>query len=177
MPESSIFTIGHSRHKLPRFVGLLKRYNIKLVVDVRSAPYSRMAPHFNYGELEPALVRYYMYYKYMGNALGGRPADAQFHLESGGTDYEKLGADPRFNEGVARLAALARERVTAIMCSEEDPAKCHRTFLIAPKLAACGLDVWHIRGDGSTVAHQVIAADTARLKPQGKPAGDQLELF
>jgi uncharacterized protein (DUF488 family) len=172
-----VYTIGHSRHRLAAFVALLKKYGVKMVADARSAPYSRIAPHFNYGELEPALVKYFMYYKYMGNMIGGKPADTAYALASGGVDYEKLGASPKFVTGLDRLADLARGQATAVMCSEEDPAKCHRALLIAPGLIARGFEVRHIRGDGSAVAHEDIKPAAGGRTGPGTPPGAQLELF
>ena len=173
MNATSIYTIGHRRHKLPHFVGLLKNHQIKLVVDVRSAPYSRIAPHFNFGELEPQLVKYFMYYKYMGNTLGGRPSDSALQDADGRADYGKMSVDPRFNEGIERLATLARERVTCLMCGEEDPAKCHRALLIAPELIRRGMLVKHIRSDSRAVDHETIQAKVA----PAHPVPGQLELF
>lgn len=175
--ETVVFTIGHSRHKLTAFVALLKKHGVKQVIDARSAPYSRIAPHFNYGELEPALVRYYMYYRYMGNVIGGKPRDTAFALASGGVDYDKLGASPKFVKGLDRVAELARGSVTAVMCSEEDPSRCHRTLLIAPGLIERGFEVRHIRGDGTTLAHADLEpAPGGRTGPDAPP-GAQLELF
>jgi len=36
-----------------------------------------------------------------------------------------------------------------ILCSEEDPAKCHRGLLISRELTKLGIEVRHIRHDGS----------------------------
>jgi uncharacterized protein (DUF488 family) len=58
---------------------------------------------------------------------------------------------PWFVQGVNRLLELADEQTTAIMCSEENPAECHRHHLIAQFLMAehPEVDVRHIRGDGT----------------------------
>ena len=47
-----IWTIGHSNHTFEHFTKLLQAEGIEVVVDVRSYPYSRIAPHFNREELE-----------------------------------------------------------------------------------------------------------------------------
>ncbi len=49
-PEGSIrtvYTVGHSNHQLEDFFQLLRRFAIRLVVDVRSSPYARYAVQFN----------------------------------------------------------------------------------------------------------------------------------
>ena len=38
------------------------------------------------------------------------------------------------------------------MCSEADPAQCHREKLIARSLRACGVEVAHILPDGKAAA-------------------------
>jgi uncharacterized protein (DUF488 family) len=37
------------------------------------------------------------------------------------------------------------------MCSEEDPARCHRRLLVTRALTGRGVEVRHIRGNGSVV--------------------------
>jgi len=41
------YTIGHSVHNTNEFIELLKKHNIKYIVDVRSTPYSQYTPQFN----------------------------------------------------------------------------------------------------------------------------------
>jgi len=57
-----------------------------------------------------------------------------------------------FVRGIERLIEMAYEQTTVIMCSEEDPAHCHRHHLIAKYLLAeyPEIIVRHIRGDGCT---------------------------
>ncbi|WP_024787174.1 MULTISPECIES: DUF488 family protein [unclassified Lebetimonas] len=43
----TIFTIGHSIHTLDNFTNLLKKYNIDVVIDVRSMPYSKYVDWFD----------------------------------------------------------------------------------------------------------------------------------
>jgi len=51
-------------------------------------------------------------------------------------------------EGISNLMEIADRRKTAIMCSEENPEKCHRNLLISQTLLRKGLIVLHIRGSG-----------------------------
>lgn len=70
-PSFSIWTIGHSTKSLSEFLGLLKGFDIQLLVDVRHFPGSRKFPHFNKENLcynlEEAKIRY-MHLE----SLGGR---------------------------------------------------------------------------------------------------------
>ena len=52
-----LWTIGHSNHEPDRFAELLLDNRIDFLVDVRSYPYSRYAPHFNREELESGAAR------------------------------------------------------------------------------------------------------------------------
>ena len=50
----SVYTIGHSNHTLEVFVGLLQSHHIEVLIDTRSAPFSRYAPHFNRDSVKAA---------------------------------------------------------------------------------------------------------------------------
>jgi hypothetical protein len=45
--KPKIFTIGHSTYSYEHFLILLQQHQIEYLIDVRSAPYSRIAPQFN----------------------------------------------------------------------------------------------------------------------------------
>lgn len=47
-----LYTIGHSNVELDEFIGRLKQFNIEMLIDVGSKPYSRYVPHFNKEEIE-----------------------------------------------------------------------------------------------------------------------------
>ena len=179
-----IFTIGHSNHSLDRFVRLLSDHGIERLVDVRTAPYSRYSPHFNRESLEAALRQHGIEYVYAGKYLGGRPSDPTCYrrrtLPPDGSDYLHEVDYPEvmkrdwFLRGIARLLALADERRTAIMCSEEDPAACHRHHLIATYLLANhpDVEVQHIRADGTVYGARCILTSV-----EDGPGGVQLSLF
>jgi uncharacterized protein (DUF488 family) len=44
---------------------------------------------------------------------------------------------------------MATGKRLTIMCAEEDPEKCHRWLLVGKTLAARGVSIVHIRGDGT----------------------------
>ena len=43
----AVYTIGHSTRSIDDFVALLRREDIRALVDVRAFPMSRRHPHFN----------------------------------------------------------------------------------------------------------------------------------
>ena len=66
----AIWTVGHSNHEPDRFARLVSAEQIEFLVDVRSYPYSRFAPHFNRDELEAAMRRLGVRYLFLGDELG-----------------------------------------------------------------------------------------------------------
>ncbi len=143
---AALFTIGHSKHPAERFARLLAQHDIELLVDVRSVPYSRFSPHFNKAALESAALESSVDYLYLGAELGGRPQEPEFYDSAGAVRYDVLAATDRFRAGLQRLTDEATARRVAIMCAEEDPAKCHRRRLVGHAMR--GFELHHIRGDG-----------------------------
>lgn len=153
---ATVFTVGHSNHSLERFLGLLRKHGIDLLVDVRSHPRSRFSPHFGRARLENDLREAGIRYLFLGKELGGRPADARFRDAEGRVLYDRLAAAPFFLSGIRRLEEEAARRRTAILCSEEDPAVCHRRILVGRALTRDGLRVVHIRKDGRAQAEEEL---------------------
>ena len=152
-----VYSIGHSHHDVETFIGLLRCHSIASVVDVRSQPYSRWVPAFNRKMLTRSLTESGVSYMFMGDSLGGRPADPSLYAggqAEGILDYDRLMATPGFRAGIQRLLELAREGRVAIMCSEGDFRHCHRHLLIAPALRQQGVVVIHITPDGGTVTDE-----------------------
>ena len=140
-----MYTIGHSNHTWERFLALLREHNIELLVDVRSRPASRWARFANKRVLPQLLDEAEIAHSYLGDAIGGKPADPALYDESGQPDYAKIADDGDFQRGIAGLLALADGLQTAIMCAEEDLATCHRSLLIGPALREGGVALCHIR--------------------------------
>lgn len=88
-------------------------------------------------------------------------------------DYPEVTKREWFIKGIERLLKIANEQTTAILCSEEDPAKYHRHHLIAKYIIADHpeINVQHIRGDGI-----VLGAGSIRVS-LNKPSAEQLTFF
>lgn len=114
-----IYTIGYSTRTLSEFLHELERRGITQLVDVRSSPWSRNQP-FNANHIERWAEQGGILYRQAGAVLGGRAEIALDH-----PDY--LAALDRL------LDTACRERL-AIMCSEGDPAQCHRTWDVGASL-------------------------------------------
>jgi uncharacterized protein (DUF488 family) len=173
-----LYTIGHSTLDMDDFLGLLRENYIKAVVDVRSQPYSRYNPQFNRESFKHALAYADIDYVFAGDYLGGRPDDPTCYKDGviphGQANYLKLVDYAEvmkrdwYQRGIERLLQIAGEGLTVIMCSEEDPMKCHRHRLITQTLLKRGVTVWHIRAD----------RDVEEAKPLPKKVeSQQLSLF
>ena len=158
----TVWSIGHSNHPLSKLVDLLRAYDIEVVADVRSQPYSRRNPQFGREALRSGLAEAGIGYVFLGAELGGRPPEPELLDGDGRERCEELATRPRFRDGLARLEDSAREHRVAMLCSEEDPARCHRRLLVTPALAADGVAVVHLRGDGAAVSEVELTARSQR---------------
>jgi len=158
----SLFSIGHSNQSIDLFLALLKRAAIEVVADVRSVPYSRYASQFDYETLKNALEQAGIRHVYLGDQLGGRPEGDAFYDDDGRVRYDKVAESASFREGLRRLRdGMSKYRVV-MMCSEEDPAVCHRYLLVARVLEGEGVRVQHIRADGRAQSAVEIVQEAAR---------------
>jgi len=148
--DTALLSIGHSIHPIGVFVELLQRHTIESVADVRTMPFSRYNPQFNRHALERDLHAAGIRYLFLGEELGGRPDGERFYDQEGHVLYGRMAESPRFESGLSRLVERAETSREAVMCSEEDPAGCHRFLLITRVLLLRGIEIAHIRGDGST---------------------------
>jgi len=152
-----IKTIGHSNHAIERFLDLLTKGGVSLLVDVRSVPYSRRFPQFGRERLKKSLAEVGIDYVWQGAALGGKP-------EAGGS-YDTLAARPEFGAALDRLTASCDDAMPCLMCAEKDPLDCHRTVLVSRRLAERGIAVEHLLADGTTRPHEEI--EEALLRKSG----------
>lgn len=144
----TIYTIGHSNHSLETFIDLLKTYQIEVLIDTRSSPFSRYSPHFNRDSIKVATQGVGIKYGFFGRHLGGRPEDEDYYDEEGRVVYSQVAKSFLFTEGVERLMGGIQRFRTAIFCSEENPSICHRRLLVGRVLFEQGVAVYHIRGNG-----------------------------
>lgn len=178
-----LYTIGHSNHSLDKLIHLLEDNGITSLVDIRTAPHSRYNPQFNKENLEYVLPQREIQYAYAGKYLGGRPSDPTCYkkrtLPGEGADYLHVVDYPEvmkrdwFVRGIERLLEMADEHTTVIMCSEENPAECHRHHLVAQYIfeAHPEVDVRHIRGDGTVFSARAVRESIS------KPSVEQMPLL
>lgn len=126
----------------------MRQYQIEILIDVRSVPYSCYSPHHNRESLEFSVPAADICYVYAGDYLGGRPDEPRCYDSNGQIDYLAVQGQGFYKIGISRLIDYIESARVAIMCSEEDPNRCHRHKLIAQTLIQRGFEVRHIRGDG-----------------------------
>lgn len=170
----TIYTIGHSKSPVETIIGLLKKYSITVLMDVRSVPFSRFSPQFNQKRIQQSLLDAGIRYDYAGSSLGGRPNDPSCYKDGKvptewknllfQIDYAVVMKKDFFLEGIQHLMEIAQNEKVALMCAEEDPADCHRHHLLGRYLAGQGITVLHIRKDGS-VTHEESLSTELHAKP------------
>jgi uncharacterized protein (DUF488 family) len=128
-----IYTIGYGNRKFEDSIELLRRFKIKLVVDIRSFPRSKW-PEFEEENLQDSLPSRGIGYVHLRELGGYRRGGYGAHMK---TD--------EFREGLRKLMELASKNRAVIMCLESYPSGCHRRF-IADRLKEVGWEVIHIVG-------------------------------
>lgn len=156
MAEVPIYTIGHGNRSLEDFIGLLQRYEIAYVIDVRSQPYSRYTPHFSRPALEQSLKDQHIRYVFMGDMLGGRPGDESCYRNAK-PQYDIIRTKPFYLQGIARLRVVWEKQLrVALLCSEAKPQECHRSKLIGNTLFEQQILISHIDENGFCKEQQAI---------------------
>lgn len=128
-----IYTIGHSTRTIKEFIELLKAHNVEEIVDVRTIPKSRYNPQFNETRLKNSLKKKDIKYIHI-TELGGlrhttiASENLGWNNKSfrGYADY--MGTEG-FADGLKDLEEIANKKVTAIMCAEAVPWRCHRSLI------------------------------------------------
>jgi uncharacterized protein (DUF488 family) len=125
-----VLSLGYEGLDLGEFVALLRRHGIRQVADVRDLPLSRKKG-FSKGPLGARLAAEGI--GYLNLRTLGAPRDLR-QAKRAGMDlaafrraYARHLRDGKAE--LAKLAALAAEAPTALLCYERDAAQCHRIVL------------------------------------------------
>lgn len=153
-----IYTIGHSTRPIDEFIGMLKGFHVRKLVDVRTIPKSGFNPQYNQETLGKSLSDEKIDYAHMAGLGGLRHArkdsmnlgwrNASFR---GYADYMQT---EEFENSLQELIKEAHKKTVAIMCAEAVPWRCHRS-LIADALIVHGLEVKDIMGPAKESAHKI----------------------
>ncbi len=133
-------------------------YGIACLADIRTVPRSRHNPQFNGDALTRALRPENIDYVPLP-ALGGLRHARKDSLNTGWRNksfrgYADYMQTEAFEEGLAILIQLSRQKRTAIMCAEAVPWRCHRS-LVADALGVRGIPAVEILSESSYRLHQL----------------------
>ncbi len=156
MEKPKIYSVGHSSRRLGELVSILKRYNVRVLVDVRSYPTSKRNPWFNKKTLSERLEAEGIKYMWLGDLLGG------LHEPYYPERLETL--DYRIGVGVLVSLAVSLPGKVAFMCREKYWMNCHRAY-IAETLHSLGIKVVHIIDLGVAEQHKPLGVKPSWLKP------------
>ena len=107
-----LFTVGYHGMTLEHLKMVMQKFEIDVLVDIRTKPWSRYRAEFNRPHLLRELGSRYVW---KGNCLGGY------------SGIKQVG----YNECLEWLAEVSRQKNVCIMCMEADPTQCHRDSWIA----------------------------------------------
>lgn len=127
-----IFTIGYEGATVSEFVDALQRAGVERVIDVRALPLSRR-PGFSKSPLASALREAgieYIHLKALGTPAEGRAAARAGRHSELQRIYAGQLELPEAMVQSEQMLELARERPSALLCMEREPAHCHRTLLL-----------------------------------------------
>lgn len=136
--------MGHSNRELSKFIDILKKYGIKVLIDVRRFPTSKRYPWFSKASLEEKMVDVNIKYVWLGEALGG-------YRRGGYTEYMET---HEYKRGIKKLIGIASREMSVVMCSERFWFRCHRRF-ISDTLVRLGFEVIHIIDEHKTYKHRI----------------------
>jgi uncharacterized protein (DUF488 family) len=158
MATSTLYSIGHGNKSIEEFENELSSFGIQYLIDIRTKPYSKWNPSFNQDVLKFLLQKDGFIYVYMGDTIGGLPSDLSCYTD-GHIDYAKVKDKEFFKIGLARLLTAAEKKIkVAIMCSESEPEKCHRSKLIGQELLKYNISLNHIIGVGKSRPQETVMA-------------------
>jgi len=162
MKNTTIFSIGHGNKNINEFIGELKYHEIFYLIDVRSTPYSKWNPQYNQATIEGSLKNDNISYVYLGDKLGGLPSDRSCYID-GKVEYDLVKQKDFFIEGLNRLLAANEKNVkVAVMCSETNPADCHRSKLIGQELLSHGISIKHIVTGNKIKSQEAVMAEVTK---------------
>lgn len=155
--KSKLYTIGCSIHTIESFIDILKINKVNVVIDVRSIPYSKHTVQFNKDNLKKSMNHNHIYYSAFSEEFGARRKEKWVYTNDT-VSFDKVKQLPVFIKGVERIKkGLQEGYCIALMCTEKEPADCHRFSLVAKGISErIGVYSNHILYDGSVMTTKEI---------------------
>lgn len=126
-----IYTIGYATKNIDDFIAQLQRYQVTIVADIRSVPFSKVFHDYHQDALRAHLKQHDIQYVYLGEELGPRSQDESHYDEDGQVQFDLLEGSENFLRGIERLVeGINKSYAIALMCAEKDAINCHRSLLV-----------------------------------------------
>lgn len=153
----TIYTIGYTAFKIDNFIAVLKKYNIKCVIDVRSLAYSQHYTDYNKESLEKYLGSNGILYRNYSNEFGARQTDKCYLSPEGYLDFNIYVKSGKFDAGYNKvLAGIDLGYSFVLMCSETNPIDCHRSIMIGREFYKRGFKVYNIMKSGDILTQDKL---------------------
>ncbi len=146
--EFDVFTIGFSNRSWEETLDILRKFDIRRLVDIRTLPGSRHTPQFNQEHLAAALPQSGIEYVHMKSLGGLRKVKKDQTTNSGWRNdsfraYADYMQTVDFERAIEELIRLFREMRTVYACTEAVFWRCHRA-LVSDALLVRGHRPGHI---------------------------------
>lgn len=174
-----LLTLGHGRLEREDLASLLTGAGIELLVDIRRFPGSRANTAAAKGAVPELTNEVGIDYRWEEDLGGRRSLNAAQRRASPDTwwrveafrAYSAWTRDPAFRTALDRVVADARERRTAVMCSESVWWRCHRRIVADVVSTVHELPVGHLMHTGAVNTH--VPSEGLRLDDDGEPYWDR----
>lgn len=144
--QSTLFTIGYEKARLPDVVAALADAGVKTLIDVRDRPISRR-PGFSKNQLAAGLadagIRY-VGLRALGTPPEGREANRRRQWDRFWQIVDSKLAAEEAQHALMEAAAVARQEPSCLLCYEADWQCCHRRRVAEILAARHGFAVHHL---------------------------------
>jgi uncharacterized protein (DUF488 family) len=139
----TLLTIGYEGRTVDELIAALREAETELLIDVRAIAASRR-PGFSKTALSGALREAgidYLHLRALGTPKPGRDAARKGRAAEMRSIFESHLETPEAEFAFEQAHAAARERRSALLCFERDPACCHRSVLAERLIERSGFSV------------------------------------
>ena len=132
-----LFTVGHTKKSLRRFVELLRNAEVDAVIDIRLNTSSQLMGYAKAEDLSFVLETLGISYLHLPELAPTKELLQRYRGDKDWEAYESEFTELMKERGAASVAreALSRFSQPCLLCSEDKPDKCHRR-LVAEIVAA-----------------------------------------
>lgn len=153
--NNTIYTIGHSIHRIDVFREMLQSFGIAYLADIRRYPVSKRHPQFTKEALSHSLQEAGIHYQHYAD-LGAR-LDTNMY-----PNYVSYMQSEAFGNAIEKLQAKARHQSVAYMCAEANWRQCHRVH-VSTYLQKQGWQVLHITAKDAATPHPLEILKQGKL--------------